>query len=110
MEIKFRDGWIHHPDGQFAVGHPVVDARQIDDRIIVLFDYMAFPGGEPARNLFAYTLDGNVLWRADDIGCGTLDAYTNIISTMPLVVGNFAGFVCSVDVSSGKVQATCFTK
>ena len=110
MLIEFGEGRIHYSSGEFFVAHPIIDARHIGDQIIVLFDYMAFPQGEAARNLFAYALDGNLLWRADDLGLGAMDAYTNIVSETPLVVGNFGGYICSVDLSSGKIQTTCFTK
>ncbi len=54
MRIEFGEGWIRHSSGEFFVAHPITDAREIGGRIIVLFDYVAFPQGEAARNLFAY--------------------------------------------------------
>jgi hypothetical protein len=41
---------------------------------------------------------------------GSTDAYTNIISEMPLIVGNFAGFACTIDIATGQVIAEEFTK
>lgn len=111
MDIEYSGGWIRHSSGDFfLLDHPVVDARRIGDRIIVLFDYMTFPEDKSARNLFAYTLEGNKLWCADDIGCGPVDAYVNFISESPLIVGNFAGYECSVDISCGKILSSRFTK
>ena len=79
--------------------------------LLVIYDYMSFPRLEPARNLFAYSARTEVeLWRAQDIGFGQLDAYTNIISEAPLVVGNFAGYNCEIDAATGQVIDTAFTK
>lgn len=96
--------------GRIKAPYPIFEAREIDGSVLVLYDYMAFPRGEPARNLFAYDLSGNPIWRAEDIGFGTTDAYTNIISETPLVVGNFAGFTCVIDTQTGKIIETTFTK
>lgn len=41
---------------------------------------------------------------------GATDAFTNIISELPLQVGNFAGFEVSIDLNTGKVTNTKFTK
>ena len=96
--------------GRIRALHPILDAREVEGRVLVLYDYMAFPRSEPARNLFAYDLSGNSIWRAEDIGFGATDAYTNIISETPLVVGNFAGVTCTIDVQTGKVIETTCTK
>ena len=96
---------------QLSASYPVLEARNIGDLLVVVYDYMSFPEGEPARNLFAYSAKtGAELWRAEDIGLGKIDAYTNIISETPLVVGNFAGYSCQVDLATGSVVCKVFTK
>lgn len=91
--------------------YPVLETREIGDLVVVVYDYMSFPEGEPARNLFAYSAKtGAEVWRADDIGLGKTDAYTNIISEIPLVVGNFAGYSCWVDLTTGAIVSKVFTK
>lgn len=92
------------------VGHRVTDARLIRGRVIVICDYMDFDTEGPARNLFCYDLDGAELWRASDLGLGSADGYTNFVSEEPLVVGNFAGFNCRVELETGRVLETAFTK
>ena len=111
MKLPVDSGSIVHSQGVIPVEHPVLDAREIKGVIIVVFDYMAFPRGAPARNLFGYSAtNGELLWRAPDIGQGSVDAYTNVQSEAPLVVGNFAGFACGIDLNTGNVISTVFTK
>ena len=62
-----------------------------------------FPKADPARNLFAYSSEGILLWRAEDSGQGATDAYTNVLSEWPLRVGNFAGFSVQIEEATGRV-------
>ena len=103
MKLTICGDEIIFSKGQIKAPYPIVEAHEIEVRVIVLYDYMAFPHDKPARNLFAYDLSGHRIWRAEDIGFGATDAYTNIISETPLVVGNFAGFSCTIDPQTGKV-------
>ena len=110
MKLEINGDCIVHSHGRIKATHPVFEAREIEGRILVLYDYMAFPRGEPSRNLFAYDSTGKQLWRAEDIGAGATDGYTVIISEAPLVVGNFACFDCTLDINTGKVVEKTFTK
>jgi len=110
MKLEIDRNEIVHSQGRIAGLYPVTAASEIGGRVLVLYDYMAFPHGSPARNLFAYDLAGNQLWRAEDIGLGATDGYTNFITDVPLVVGNFAGAACTIDPNTGKVLNTVFTK
>jgi len=110
MNLEFGEGWVKHPSGVLSVTYPVLDARLIGELVIVLYDYMAFPREGPSRNLFAYGSDGSEVWRAEDIGQGRTDGYTNFMSETPLVVGNFSSYTCTIDVATGGVIAKVFTK
>lgn len=110
MKIEFQGSQVNAPGGSIEVGYPVIDARQVGDMVVVLCDWMAFPKGGPARNLFAYGLTGEALWRAEDIGMGEVDAYTGITSEHPLVAFNYACFACTIDQKSGEVTSKQFTK
>ena len=102
---------IPYSRGSIAAEYPVLESREIGDFVVVVYDYMAFAERQPARNLFAYSaLSGQFAWRAGDIGFGATDAYTNILSASPLTVGNFAGYACTIDLDTGKVLTTTFTK
>jgi hypothetical protein len=110
MKLAIEGNSIVHSRGRIKVTYPIFEAREIGDHVLVLYDYMAFPRGEPSRNLFAYDPTGKQLWRAEDIGFGATDGYTNIISETPLVVGNFACFNCTLDINTGKIIDKIFTK
>ena len=111
MKLSLTPGRISYSRGSIPVAYKVLDAREIGDIIVAIFDHMAFPQGEPARNLFAYSSDtGGLLWRAEDIGMGGADAYTDFISEEPLTVGNFAGADCRIDAKTGQVIFRKFTK
>jgi hypothetical protein len=111
MQLSARSGQIIHSQGSIQAAFPVLDAREIDDTIVVVYDYMSFPRGEPSRNLFAYSRrTGDELWRAEDIGAGAIDGYTGVISESPLIVFNFACFECRIDLQTGKVISKVFTK
>lgn len=110
MRIEFQGSWVSAPLGPIEVGFPVLDARLVADTVLVLCDWMAFPKGMPARNLFAYSLAGEPLWRVRDIGMGAFDAYTDITSESPLVAFNYACFACTIDPNTGEVTSKRFTK
>jgi hypothetical protein len=110
LRLEFQGSLVRGPSGPIEVGFPVLDVRQVADIVVVLCDWMAFPRGRPARNLFGYSLIGEQLWRADDISMGEVDAYTGITSEDPLSAFNFACFACTIDPSSGKVTSKQFTK
>ena len=110
MQLTLRDNWIEGNAISFKGSYPVLEAVLVLDRVLVTYDWMAFENDKPARNLFCYDRAGNLLWRADTIAQGAADAYTGVISDSPLWVGNFAGFNCRIDLSSGKVLETVLTK
>lgn len=110
MKLEVINNKIDFKDGSIPAPYEVIEAREIDERIVVIYDYMEFPKNKPARNMFAYNKVGKKLWRAQDIGMGATDAYTNILSESPLNVGNFSGFNVSIDLVTGKVIGREFTK
>jgi hypothetical protein len=110
LKLEFQGSLVSVSGGDIDAGFPVLDARQIADVVVVICNWMAFPRGEPARNLFAYSITGECLWRAEDIGMGEVDAYTGITSEDPLSVFNYACFACRIDLKSGAVMSKQFTK
>jgi hypothetical protein len=92
------------------LGRPVLDAHQIGDRVVVVFDYMSFPKDQQAKNLVAYDLDRNLLWLAEHPTTAPADAYVTIAQETPLKASNFAGFICDIDIETGKLLHAKFTK
>jgi hypothetical protein len=111
MTVTIEPGKIHYSLGCIETAYPVLEAREIGRLVVVVYDYMSFPQDKPARNLFAYDRHtGEEEWRAQDIGLGQTDAYTKILSDAPLLVGNFASYICRVDPRNGRVIEKEFTK
>jgi len=71
---------------------------------------MDFPQGRPAKNLVAYDLSQNELWRAETPEGGPADDYVNFISEDPLKAWNFASYVCTIDIMTGCLLEKLFTK
>ena len=110
MKLTVDNNCILANGGRIKAAHEVLQAVQVGVRVYVIYDYMEFPNELPARNLFAYDLTGAELWRAQDIGCGSIDAYTNFIAEEPLTVYNFGCFICVVSEDNGYILSTQFTK
>lgn len=88
----------------------ILQARRIEDRIFVIFDYMTYPQGSPARNLVAYDPDQKELWTAANPTNMATDAFVNFCPGNSLRVANFAGYICSINPTDGSVIDTTFTK
>ncbi|VVN19075.1 hypothetical protein PS619_04227 [Pseudomonas fluorescens] len=110
MRLEVSGRWIIGDGIRFEGCYCVLQAVLINERVLVIYDWMAFERAAPSQNLFCYDRSGNLLWRAPDIGMGGRDAYTGVISEEPLWVGNFSGFDCRIDEESGLVLKTLFTK
>jgi hypothetical protein len=89
---------------------PVMQAALIDDRVILLYDYMAGPKDRQFQNLEAFNFLGQRLWTAQHPTPERPDTYVEILSTTPLLVWNFAAYRCTIDPSSGRLVEALFTK
>jgi hypothetical protein len=90
--------------------HTILDARQIGERIVVIFDYMDFPRWRQAQNLRSFDTSGKELWTAEHPTNETADCYVNFMKERPLTVGNFAGYRCVIDEATGKLLKSEFAK
>ena len=97
-------------DLPFQTERPVLDVRRVYDRFIVIFDYMAYPKDAPSPNLSAYDLKGQKLWTTSPHTSMSTDGWVNFASLNPLKVGNFAGFNATIDLETGQILETEFTK
>jgi len=108
--IAIQDRQLRIGDTVLDMPHPILDARQIGDRIVVIFDYMDYPKWRQAQNLEAFDLTGKKLWTAEHPTNETADCYVNFMGDDPLTLGNFAGYKCVIDESTGKLLKSEFTK
>jgi len=111
LNIRFNESVLSVDDTEHVLNFPIIDAATDGDRVYVVFDYMAYPKNLPAENFSAYDKHGRRLWT---VSGNPIDqpnaAYTNIINLKPLTVGNFAGFSCEIDESTGELKKSHFTK
>ncbi len=94
----------------WRVPYPVAQALLAGERVLVLYDYMAGPRHRQFQNLEAFTLDGVRLWTAQHPTSTTADAYVSISSVSPLRVSSFASYDCTLDIESGRLLESAFTK
>ena len=92
------------------MAYPIAQAIVAGDRVLVLYDYMAGPRHRQFQNLEAFTLDGVRLWTAEHPTSTTADVYVSISSVSPLRVTNFASYDCTLDIESGRLLESVFTK
>jgi hypothetical protein len=109
MKLSVQHGVLVRDD-HWDLHRPVLDAHQINDRIIVVFDYMSFPKRQQAKNLMAYDLNRNLLWVAEHPTTEATDTYVKIVEEKPLKAWNFACYFCEIDIQNGKLLRAEFTK
>jgi hypothetical protein len=110
MKLPIQDGRLTIGGKVWELEHPVLEACKIQDRVIVIFDYMQYPKDEQAKNLVAFDLQQNRLWTADHPGPSITDTYVGFMSEQPLRVSNFAGINCKIDPVTGALLDTMITK
>ncbi len=110
MELTFNKDTISINGQSWKVDHEIHDARVISEKVVVLYQYYKGPKNSQFKNLEAFDLGGKKLWTAEHPTSETSDTYVEIRQENPLVLWNFACFVCRVDPESGKLLKSDFTK
>jgi hypothetical protein len=78
--------------------------------IRLLLKRVTNPINGPLQNLVAVSEDGSILWTAENPINLENSFYCGFICMNPLQVYNYAGFLCTIDPTTGKVLDTMFTK
>ena len=99
-------------DGRpLELDYPVVDAFELEGRIVVLFNPDAYTekfGQFP--NLIALRPTGERLWVAELATTTTGDRYYKVGSQTPLVVYSIYSQECEIDPATGRVKVRRFFK
>ncbi|QBY04385.1 hypothetical protein E2K93_08270 [Thalassotalea sp. HSM 43] len=94
--------------------YSILEAKEFEQCILVIFDYMEFNQNSVARNFHSIKQDGSILWVAENPTTQSTDAYVHFISLdlngHQVVVNNFAGYTCTIDLADGKLLKGEFTK
>jgi len=109
MKLQVRNT-INVNGKEWDFGKAILDAAMIDDKVIVIFDYMEYPKNSCARNLVAYDLSQNELWVAENPTTQSNDAYVSITNEHPLTANNFSSHSCQIDLDTGKLINAAFYK
>ena len=88
----------------------ILDSAVINDKVIIIFDYMEYPKNEQAQNLVAYDLEKNTIWVAEHPTNQRNDAYVHITSEKPLKANNFASYSCELNIDTGRIVNAEFYK
>ena len=111
VPASIHDGelWV---DGVHVVtAYPVIDAVDLGERVVVLYDPDADPRSWGTfRNLVGLDRSGSTSWIADTAETTTGDHWTKIASAVPLRAHAWAGYLCTLDPSTGRIVDRVFTK
>jgi hypothetical protein len=110
QEISHRGSSLFIGDKAIVMDYPIKDVAGFDYLVVVLYQYDSYQGFGQFKNLLAIDFDGSELWRAEHPSNETADTYVEIVSTAPLKVSNFAGYLCTIDRADGKLLEALFTK
>ena len=82
------------------------------DVVLKLYNWMDYPPGKAMRNVEAFDLHGNKLWKIEALGgYAESDFYTSISSRDGNIHAfNFQCYDCIIDEATGKVLSSSFTK
>ena len=122
MNITYNGSQLKIDGHGITTPWPIRDAFELGDKVVVLLDQSAHLKGPildiremresaKGRNLFCYSNDGTLLWKAEfPSGDGSEDYYYRISSRTPLLVNSFSSFRCEIDPDTGKILRKEFYK
>lgn len=119
MTTTFQGREVMIDGARFEMPWPVLDAFDLEEQVIVLFDpdaYLLDPsyreqrrqGREAHRNLCAFSKNGEKVWEAEFPE--EADYYYAVSSRIPLRVNSFSSFRCEIDPRTGRIVAKEFFK
>lgn len=110
VAVAFEGNQISVGDQKWNTPYSIEDCVLVGDKIVVIYEHSAGKTWGQFCNLEAFSLAGHKLWTAEHPTNETADSYVRILAPNPLIVLNFAGFVCQLDVATGKILKEEFTK
>ncbi|PVZ69600.1 hypothetical protein [Pelagibaculum spongiae] len=75
--IQINKNRIEINGGTVELPYSILEAKEIKQGILIIFDYMEFDKNSVARNFHCVNQDGSVLWMAENPTTQSTDAYTN---------------------------------
>jgi len=122
MNVIYNDSLLEIDGKAVETPSPIREAFTVERMVIVLMDQFADLKGPildiqevrnapKGTNLFCYSPDGIVLWKAElPTEDKVEDYYYRISSRSPLVVNSFSSYRCVIDPATGKIIRKDFFK
>jgi hypothetical protein len=110
MKIEFRENHLFIEGRDIELPYPIHEIQKVDSKIIIIYYYMSGPKQGQFKNCVAYDLQGNFLWTGEHPTTNENDVYLNFVKIYPLILANFAGFDCELDINNGKLKRATFSK
>ena len=101
--------YIEGKDYKFKAAYSVLDKAELEDLVLVIYDYMELPKSEAQNNFIAYDKNGKKIWVAESPG-EKVSAYYNFSSLTPLVANSFCSHTCTINKDNGKLIKKVFCK
>lgn len=113
--VTYSENIIRIGARKIRLSKPIIDAKVIEDFILVIHDYMEYPKHGTAANLVCLDMDGQEKWLAKNPTNQSADAYTNFYETSEpisdsIFVHKFIGCVCKIDLATGDIAEVKYTK
>jgi hypothetical protein len=111
MTVRHVGKTLYLKDAVIELEHEILDAFELDDVVVVLFDPDAFirKFGQ-FHNLIAADHQGKRLWDAELPTTSSGDCYYKATPGSPITAYSMMSYICKIDPVSGKILGTTFTK
>ena len=109
-EVRFSGRSIELANGIVELDYPILDAFQLADKIIVLFEPDAKESPGQFKNLIAITPSGERVWEAELPTTMSFDTYYGFSSKNPIVAYSISSFSSTIDDMTGRIVNKIFYK
>ena len=108
MKLEFAGDVFPIPGRVIRTPWKLQDVRQIGDRVVALAKFEDL--GPPSLGLACYSMEGDLLWEAKSWEQYGDNVYAAIREEPSLMANTMGGWLCSIDIESGRVTDRVFTK
>jgi hypothetical protein len=107
--LHFNGRTIQALDTTFELKHRISDVAWFNGGLAVIFDPEDMPKSLRPINLSAFSQKGQLLWVAAPFS-GVYSHYVQFLSSEPLRVSSWSGFLCTIGETDGSLLESVFTK
>ena len=108
MKLEFADDVFSVPGRIIRAPWKLQDLCQIGERIVALAKFEDLR--PPSLGLACYSIEGDLLWEAKTWEQYEEHVYAAIREEPSLKANSMGGWLCSIDIESGRITERVFTK